>query len=607
VTKPAAAVDTPEGRFYPVPKPGTGEILELPSITRIISVTDTKHLCDWNLKMATLGTAMREDLQVQIAAAHLLPAGKPRNSELRRLTMAAHESGQVVEKGHIPSDRGTGYHTLSERLDELVPPGAVRLVDELGLPRKVAEIASAYVDAMRGVLVVRSEVTVVSFIHGYAGTADRLIRFQPLDAWTNTFDQYRLGEGSFGFDNKFGVNMHPTFALQLAAIVNAEYTYDADTQTLEPLPDDLRRDVGFVFQPDRGLIPVDLEAAHEAFLACLTIHRFNDRDPLQPALASRPDNVPVATAAPMSVGAREAALDAVDAETPPPAPLHRVEAPSGDVFLTGRPDVFAGLPDENGLPQPDRRAKRDWLIGRVLALQERYGQRGLDTVATCWPVDVPTFKHTDEHTIDQLTAIEQTVITAEAELQAPLRETNDPSDLSLQRVPADDERLVACNAAIDALPRDLRERVDNELGAADIPHSRLSEADLAGLVRIVHGAVDTATERAQKIRDAFAVCAERGVTETALLDALDATPPLVADQVHTLDELADAVTANVLVERDGRLVVDQPALLLAAYGRDRRRVLAAGQAAARTRGIELPRDSDTVLAHPVLAAAIHSY
>ena len=302
MTKPAAAVDTPEGRFYPVPKPGTGEIIELPSITRIISVTDTKHLCDWNLKMTALGVAMREDHQVQIAAANLLPAGKPRNSELRRLTMAAHESGQVVEKGHIPSDRGTGFHTLSERLDDLVPAGAVRLVDELGLPRKVAEVASAYVDAMRGVLVVRSEVTVVSFIHGYAGTADRLVRFEPLDAWTATFDQYRLGDGCFGFDNKFGVNMHPTFALQLAAIVNAEYTYDAETQTLEPLPDDVRRDVGFVFQPDHGLIPVDLEAAHEACLASLTIHRFNERDPLQPALAPRP--APAVTSAPMSVGAR---------------------------------------------------------------------------------------------------------------------------------------------------------------------------------------------------------------------------------------------------------------------------------------------------------------
>src|SRR5919199_2600157 len=299
MTKPAAAHDHPDGtRTYPIPHPDTGEILELPSITNIISVTDPKHLCDWNLKMVTLGAAMREDLAVKIAAANLLPSGPARNSELRRLTIEAHEAGQLIEKGHIPADRGTGYHTLTERLDELVPPGEVAKVDELGLPRPVAEIACAYVDAMRGVRVLHSEATVVSFKHGYAGTADRIIAFEPLDAWTAVFDQYDLGRGCFAFDNKFGTQMHPTFAMQLAAIVNAEYVFDADTQELTPLRLDIRRDVGFVFAPDQGLVPVDLTDAYAAFLGALAIRRFNDLDPLQPPL--RPRREPVHVSAPLT-------------------------------------------------------------------------------------------------------------------------------------------------------------------------------------------------------------------------------------------------------------------------------------------------------------------
>jgi hypothetical protein len=224
VTTPAAALDRPgEARVYPIPIEGTGEIIEHPSITDIISVLDPAHICDWKQKMAILGASQREDLWVKIAAANLLPAGPPRNTELRRLLAECITAGQIIEKGHLAADRGTGYHSLTERLDDLVPPGAVRMVDELGLPRSAADIARAYVDAMAPVEILHTEVTVCSVVHGYAGTGDRIIRFRPLNIWTELFDQYDLSRGCFIFDAKFGT-VHDTVAMQLAAIANADPT-----------------------------------------------------------------------------------------------------------------------------------------------------------------------------------------------------------------------------------------------------------------------------------------------------------------------------------------------------------------------------------------------
>jgi hypothetical protein len=135
---------------------------------------------------------------------------------------------------------------------------------------------------MAPVEILHTEVTVCSF-HRYAGTGDRIIRFRPFDQWTELFDQYDLSRGCFIFDAKFGT-VHDTVAMQLAAIANAETIWDAEAQTHTPLPADLRRDVGFVFQPDRGLLPVDLTGAYEAFLGALAVKRWIGRKPVGPAI-----------------------------------------------------------------------------------------------------------------------------------------------------------------------------------------------------------------------------------------------------------------------------------------------------------------------------------
>jgi hypothetical protein len=595
VTTPAAALDRPgEARVYPIPIEGTGEIIEHPSITDIISVLDPAHICDWKQKMAILGASQREDLWVKIAAANLLPAGPPRNTELRRLLAECITAGQIIEKGHLAADRGTGYHSLTERLDDLVPPGAVRMVDELGLPRSAADIARAYVDAMAPVEILHTEVTVCSVVHGYAGTGDRIIRFRPLNIWTELFDQYDLSRGCFIFDAKFGT-VHDTVAMQLAAIANAETIWDPETQTHTPLPADLRRDVGFVFQPDRGLLPVDLTGAHDAFLGALAVKRWIGRKPVGPAIKISTGGAEVAAS---KSGTPEVA-------NPPVEPINGEPVHISEPLTKVVADVFAGLPGDDGKPQIDRVAKRAWLIERLQVLA------GMNA-AVAWPIDVPTFKASTDHTADQLATIERAIADAERLAQAPFPANDDPTDPRNIVVANDDPRVLDLKRRLEMLPPDLAAGVRAENARAkacpNLNTGRVTVAHLAALEPIVAAAEAAAMPRAKRITEAFELAEAYGISEAALCKAIGVTEPrqINGDSLALLGLIEDALYLpdRILVERDGVVVVDQPAAVLAAYGDDRTRVWRAGQQAAKAHGIESPKDSDAVLAHPILTAAV---
>lgn len=644
MTAPAAALDRPgEARVYPVPDQETGEVVEHPSITDIIGVLDPKHICDWKQKVAMLGAAMREDLQVKIAAANLLPAGKPRNSELRKLLAEAIVAGQIIEKGHPPADAGTGKHSLTERLDELVPPGSIKTVDELGLPRPLHEIACAYVDAMAAVEILHTEVTVVSITHGYAGTGDRIIRFRPLDQWTELFDQYDLGRGCFVFDNKFGA-VHDTVALQLAAIANAEHIWDSEAGTLSPLPDDLRRDVGFVFNPDKGLLPVDLTGAHEAFLGARAAHRWIGRKPVLPAIKVRGGDVGATAATevtatpassddaerlnceacnlgmhvcgmcrtPIGHGA-ETCEKCIPGDGAPIAEPTYISAPLAVITADLAPtqtDPFAGLPDNDGKPQIDRAAKREWLVGRLEALKAIPG--GLDAVVARWPVvdgvAVPTFKQSTDHTVEQLELIAQAITDAEAEVRAPLRD-DDPTDPRIIPVANDDARVLALIERLTNLPPDLLAAVEAQTRKERVPslsRGRLTEAHLLVVEPLVAAAETEYAPRAKVIGEHLQIAAEHGVSEAAICATLGVPSARHIFDVNLghLANLADTIALGVIVERDGALVVDNPAQILTAYGDSRAEVWKAGRKAAGAAGIESPKDSDAVLAHPLLTAAL---
>jgi hypothetical protein len=612
VTQPVAATNHPDGtRTYAVPHRSTGEVFDLPNITGIIGLADPKHICEWKLKMAMLGSALRDDIAAQVAAANLLPAGPPRNGDLRRVAELAMTAGQIIEKQHLPSDRGTALHSLTERLDDLVPAGAVVLVDELGLPKRFADIAREYVAAMAGVRILHTEVTVASFVHRYAGTGDRIVAFEPLDAWRSAFDQWDLGRGCFFLDAKFG-KVHDEAALQLAALANAETIWDAEAGTHTPLPDDLRRDVGFIFNPDKGLIPVPLDGAHEAFLGLVALKRWQDRG-----------KVPEPTAAPICEACNLGLHVCQMCRAPVghgietcgeigggcvPDPVHISEALPRVIEAIPEPDVFAGLPDHDGRPQADRTAKRAWLIKRIDVL--RGIANGVEQLAALWPAGVPTFKQSPDHTLDQLDLIAKAITVAEAQVQAPFPENDDPTDPANITVAADDPRIAALIERLKLLPPDLAAAVAAEAKAAKVPQlngtRRITEAHLSIVEPFVVAAETEYMPRAKRIDGELAMAAEHGVSEAGLCAALKVPSArhIHGDTLSLLSDLVAAIEMAILAERDGVLVVDQPAAVLTAYGDDRTRVWRAGQTAAKANGVDSPKDSDAVLSHPVLAAVL---
>lgn len=650
MTQPLAATNNPDGtRHYTVPHRETGELFDLPNITGIIGLADPKHLCDYRFKIGILGVALRDDIRALIAAANLLPAGPPRNGELRRVGALAETAGGIIEKGYDPGDLGTAKHSLTERLDELVPAGAVNLVDELGLPKDLRDIACEYVAAMAGVDIVLTEVTVASFLHRYAGTGDRIIRFRPLDVWRSAFDQYDLGRGCFVLDNKFGKVHTREAGMQLAAIANAETIWDAEAQTHTPLPDDLRRDIGFIFNPDKGLIPVPLAGAFEAFCGLCALKRYDDGDAISAGGAATREGAD-SNVSDAGVGAAASPATAADArrgappaETPAfdptctlcdttrhlcpgcgtdvphgrvaceacsPEPVRIAEVLPRAIAAIPETDPFAGCPDDDGKPQADRVAKRAWLIERIDVLREI--PNGVETLAARWPTGVPTFKQSPVHSLDQLDVIAKAITAAEAQVQAPFPEAEDPTDPRTIKVPIDDPRVLDVVARLALLPPDLLAAVGAEARKAKVPKltgGRLTEDRLTVITDILAAAEEVWAPRAKAINDALELAESYGISETAVCAALGVPSPrhIFDDRlVGLVGILSDAICLpdRILVERDGVLVVDNPAAVLAAHGDSRKAVWDAGREAAKANGIESPKDSDAALFHPVLTAVL---
>lgn len=79
----------------------------------------------------------------------------------------------------------------------------------------------------------------------------------------------------------------------------------------------------------------------------------------------------------------------------------------------------------------------DALIERRVGIMARiqtlaFHPDGLARVAACWPAGVPTLKHSQEHTAEQLSAIDTVLCRVEAEFAAPFGPTDPNSNASLK-------------------------------------------------------------------------------------------------------------------------------------------------------------------------------
>jgi hypothetical protein len=587
VTAPAAARSkvTDDGRIirvYPIPDRSTGEIVELPNISSIIDVLQTFGLIDWKLRMAIVGAAHRDDLLAGIVAAHLLPAGRDRNKALATIIEAAIEQGQILEpgRGFLANDFGTAIHLLTEHVD-------AGLVDIMAMPTSVAEHAARYDETMRAhhIEIVRSEFTVFSHALRYAGTGDRIIRFG--GTYDPLFGELELGRGCFGADVKTG-RVKASAAMQLAALVNAEGIFDAETNEFDALPDDLRTDIGFVIHSTAehcDLIPTKLPTAFEAFQGAIVVKRFVESSPLFPPLPS----APVVPLSPTGAGGTG------DVEQ-----VRRDGAAMAASSLLSD-DVFGGLPDEEGRPQRAESTLSVDLSVRTQYLRERARKVGADVVWPFWPRDVKGFGDMADigqlHSAADLDLIEKAIITAEASVGAPFPEP-DPSDPCNIGVLPSDARVLDIETRRANLPSDLR----------PIRSYPADEQALADLIEVVEQAETALNNRLDLIEGALGLLPDE-------MDA-DVLARLVGSTVETLHTLGTERAARfeivcrafvdergILIEHDGQWFVDQPKVLLDAWG-GRTKLIAAAKVLARRMGTSKPRSCDDVMADPLLVAAL---
>lgn len=534
------------------------------------SIADEYHLTRWKLRMTAAGLVVRQDLYAAVASSLPLDLTDQTKDEKARLNQLCDDAMDAAgsAKG---SNLGTALHDFTDSVDSGRTPTIP--------PPWDADIA-AYRTAMTaaGITVlppyIEQVVTVEEF--GVAGKFDRIVRHagRHVIADLKTAKSLDLGWGEI--------------AIQLALYAHADTIFDPATGTHQPMPE-VDRERALVMHLPVGqatctIYEVDIAAGWEAAQLCAQVRSWRTRKGLA-------QQINAITHAP------EAATNVITMPVPP--------SPT---------DPFTGLPGVDGRPQIDRAAKRAWLLERREALIAIAG--GRDALAARWPVvdgtPIPTLIAFDDHTTRQLALITQAITDAEADVQALFPGRPDPTDPAHIKVADDDPRVVALREKGQALPPDLQKQVFRRAREAKVPRldaGRLTEAHVIELDRIITAAAADAAPRLQKIAEALEVAAEHGATETDLLcdvlrfpDARHLHGRLVDLFIDLVDTLAHP--DRILVADEGGLVVDRPAVVLDAFNGDRRRLLAAGREVAKRYGIESPRDSDAVLAHPLLVSAV---
>lgn len=426
-TPKAAGKDRYGERVYRIPRRDTGELVERPGITRVMKVAAAPALETWKMKMVATGLANRPDL---VALAVTDPYGA---------------SKQAIDAGKAAANSGTALHAVSELVDAGVDPST--------LPEVVRSPMETYARACAemGMVVIEREVTVGRDDHLYAGTADHIV----------TLSNVPTISGTVVADLKTGKSVYPDTALQLAAIANAQWIFDADDQAHRDMPE-VRTDVGLVIHlTEKGcrFIPLDLTGAWEVFCGLLDAWWWQQRK----GIVGKP---------------LTATTDAVD------DPFDGVAAPI----------ATAGLAD----PITVERLK-----ARISVLEPSV----VEALAAAWPEGVPTIK-TGGLTPDHVAAIEAVCVRVEAAHRAPFPPYSEPYPtpgepvapvVRSPKVATDDPRIAVLQARVAALPEFWQGVVIDGAKAKDVPafaSGRATEADLALVSDLLDGAECGAAEEA---------------------------------------------------------------------------------------------------------------
>ena len=420
MTTPAASRKNRYGsRVYPVPLPGTEQVVDLPSVTHLLKVLAAPGLEIWKQKLLAEQFSLRPDL-VMLAA----------NPDTRFDAIKA-----ALSAGQSAANQGTAVHYFTEMVDDgtldwgLVPAPAKPWVEN-------------YVNARNkfGWTLVEKEFTVYSHKLGYAGTSDRILDVP--------------GYGLVIADVKTSASVHADMALQLSFYAHADAIWSPPAEsdltesiareaeledwiangtnipegrrkwsedavkvakaelaelrwkeysrkgTHRPLPAELRKDVALILHVGEKyceLVPLDLNGTLEVVTGISAINRWKERKDV----VGQPVKVDPAVAV-QELQQVVAGLSG--------------EAPSAD--QKGDPDrADASPPPALEVPvsaAPDIQTRRRTAQARIDALT----QEGKQKLLFIWPEGVPTLKRSDDHTPAQLQAIEDALWDVECEMAA---------------------------------------------------------------------------------------------------------------------------------------------------------------------------------------------
>lgn len=553
---------------YKIPDPVTGKSRMWTRATTFAkTMADNYHLDLWKQRNVACGLVLSPDLYALVGAAMPADMADQTSEERSKLNDLCRDASKAAgsAKG---SNLGTALHSFTDAVDS---------GRRAHIPAPWNADVAAYQATMRlhdiGIDPQWVEKVITCDRYNVAGKFDRILNYKgrPTIGDLKTAKSLDLGWGEI--------------AIQLALYAHADTIFDPGTGTHRPMPE-VDHDVALVMHLPVGkaecvIYKVDIAAGWEAAELAAGVRNWRKRSDLAQQInaITKTDDAPVHISTPLA-----AVVD----------------------NLVVVADPFEGLPTADG-DRADLTKKRDWLLERRAVLIDIPG--GREALARNWPAGVPTLVATDTHTGGQLLQIQNALSAAEAEVLAPFPEHEDPTDPAVMAVANDDPRVVDLIDRLKKLPPDLLAAVESLTKKAQVPslsRGRLTEAHLQVVEPLVAAAETEYAPRATRISNALAVAAERAVSEQALLAVLgvDSVRRIHGPLVGHLDTLADAVGLNLLVERDGVIVVDTPASILGAepYRDSRKAVLDAGREIARTHGFESPKDSDACLSHPLIAA-----
>lgn len=465
MTAPAAARSNKwNDRVYPVPKPGTLEMVELPSVTSLLSVIAKPGLERWKQWKLAQALSLRPDWVVLAGSGDLVKGVR---------TGAKDAVKQADDADQSSANRGTGIHYFTEQVDD------DSLMWEM-VPEPIKGAVAGYAQAKEdfGWELVRKEFTCYSHTYGYAGTADRFLCFPTLSSKTHTADvkagkdvyaDYGLQMACYTFsdgiwvppasmpkadaatdelqkDISAGVNVPPTAtgkarkswnqaAIKAAEAELQELYWDeyASLGTHLPLPEDLCEDVAYVLhvgETETHVVPLHISGLRSAVAGVPALHAFiNNKGIVGDPISSNrtPTSAPIASGAPEEAD-QDASPDSASDVAPQPISMLDLGASAGDTdsdvhgFEPAEDDpCYCGEEDfepstEIPVAEPAPRAER------VQVLRDRIGALvpvAKQKLAFNWPAGTPTFKQSSDQSEEQLEQLDRILWEIECEFVTP--------------------------------------------------------------------------------------------------------------------------------------------------------------------------------------------